>query len=100
MTDNGVSFRSYRYMKALRISRSGTSGPGPIPPRTNGKAERFVQTSLREWAYARTYHSSQERADDLLPFLHHYNYHRPHFGLHGLAPISRISVNNLSRHDS
>ena len=51
MTDNGSSFRSHRYAKALRRLRSSICAPGPHP-RTNGKAERFVQTSLREWAYA------------------------------------------------
>ncbi|MGH6823692.1 MAG: hypothetical protein ACREC4_09435, partial [Methylocella sp.] len=90
----------------------------PYTPKTNGKAERFVQTSLRErakltkgssrrslleWSaegYARPYKSSQERHQMLMPFLHHYNYHRPHFGLKGQAPISRLAVNNLLRHDS
>ena len=90
----------------------------PYTPRTNGKAERFVQTSLREWAkpaqgsgrrsrlewpaegYAKPYNHSSERAEALLPFLHNYNHHRPHFGINGRPPISRISVNNLSRHDN
>jgi transposase InsO family protein len=69
-------------------------------PRTNGKAERFVPTSLREWAYAKPSNHSSERAAALLPFLHNYNHHRPHFGINGRPPISRISVNNLSRRDS
>ena len=52
----------------------------PYTPRTNGKAERFVQTSLREWAYARAYNTSDERAAELPQWLHRYNWHRPHGG--------------------
>ena len=69
----------------------------PYTPRTNGKAERFVQTSLREWAYAKPYNHSSEWAAALLPFLHHYNFHRPHFGINGCPPFSRIPRNNLLR---
>lgn len=100
MTDNGVSFRSHRYAKALRMLKIKHKRTRPYTPRTNGKAERFVQTSLREWAYAKPYTHSEERAAALLPFLHNYNHHRPHFGLNGKTPISRIPVNNLLRHDS
>jgi transposase InsO family protein len=100
MTDNGVSFRSHRYAKALRMLKIKHKRTRPYMPRTNGKAERFVQTSLREWAYAKPYNHSSERAAALLPFLHHYNHHRPHFGINGCPPISRIPRNNLSRHDN
>jgi transposase InsO family protein len=100
MTDNGVSFRSRRYAKALRMLKIKHKRTRPSTPRTNGKAERFVQTSLREWAYAKPYNHSSERAAALLPFLHHYNHHRPHFGINGCPPISRIPRNNLSRHDT
>lgn len=100
MTDNGVSFRSYRYAQALRLLKIKHTRTRPYTPRTNGKAERFVQTSLREWAYAKAYNHSSERADEMLPFLHHYNYHRPHFGINGKTPISRLPVNNLLRHDN
>ena len=62
-------------------------------PRTNGKAERFIQTSLRSWAYARPYASSQQRLDALPAWLHFYNHHRPHASLGRLPPLSR--VNNL-----
>jgi transposase InsO family protein len=99
MTDNGVSFKSFRYAKALRLLKIKHKRTRPYTPKTNGKAERFVQTSLREWAYARPYAHSNERAEALAPFLHQYNYHRPHFGLKGKTPISRLSVNNLVRHD-
>ena len=100
MTDNGVSFRSKRYAKALRMLRIKHQRTKPYTPRTNGKAERFVQTSLREWAYATPYTHSDERRDALLPFIHNYNHHRPHFGINGKTPISRIASNNLSRHDN
>lgn len=53
----------------------------PYTPRTNGKAERLVQTSLREWAYARSYANSEQRAHALQGWLHHYNWHRPQAGL-------------------
>ena len=99
MTDNGVSFRSYRYAKTLRMLQIKHKRTRPYTPKTNGKAERFVQTSLREWAYVKPYNHSDERAKSLLPFLHHYNYHRPHMGINGKTPISRIPVNNLLRHD-
>jgi transposase InsO family protein len=55
MTDNGSSFRSHRYAKALQRLKIKHLRTRPYTPRTNGKAERFVQTSLREWAYARAY---------------------------------------------
>ena len=99
MTDNGVSFRSKRYAKALRMLDIKHKRTRPYTPRTNGKAERFVQTSLREWAYAKSYEHSDQRAAALAPFLHQYNHHRPHFGLNGKTPISRLKTNNLSRHD-
>lgn len=57
----------------------------PYTPRTNGKAERFMQTALREWAYARSYQNSTEREPELEPelesWLHDYNFHRPHASL-------------------
>jgi transposase len=100
MTDNGVSFRSKRYAKALRMLKIKHKRTKPYTPKTNGKAERFVQTSLREWAYATPYAHSDHRRDALEPFLEHYNTHRPHFGLNGKTPISRILSNNLLRHDT
>ena len=53
----------------------------PTPPKINGKAERFIQTALREWAYARAYHNSDQRSDELMHWLHRYNWHRPHGSL-------------------
>ena len=91
MTDNGVSFRSFRYAKALRLLRIKHLRTRPYTPRTNGKAERFVQTTLREWAYARAYNTSDERAAELPAWLHRYNWHRPHGSLKSKPPISRLT---------
>ncbi len=69
----------------------------PYTPRTNGKAERFIQTGLREWAYAVGSASSNERANELPRWLHEYNYHQNHSALQNKPPISRIGqvVNNV-----
>jgi len=65
----------------------------PYTPRINGKAERFIQTSLREWAYARSYQNSAERSKLLEYWLHDYNFHRPHVSLNLNAPASRAGLN-------
>ena len=96
LTDNGSCYRS-RYFRAAclqlgivhRITR-------PYTPRTNGKAERFIQTALREWAYVRHYLDSQERDRQLLPWLEHYNFRRPHGSLGYAPPISRAPVGTTS----
>ena len=62
-------------------------------PKTNGKAERFIQTALREWAYARTYQDSAEREVQLEYWLHDYNFHRPHSGIKLQTPASRAGLN-------
>ena len=79
--------------------RSNTSVPSPTRPKTNGKAERFIQTALREWAYARAYQTSDQRAVELPIWMHHYNWHRPHGGLKSNPPINRLglSEDNLLR---
>jgi transposase InsO family protein len=91
MTDNGSSFRSFQYAKALRRLRIKHLRTKPYTPKTNGKAERFVQTSLREWAYARAYNTSDERAAELPVWLHRYNWHRPHGSLKSKPPITRLA---------
>src|SRR5439155_714540 len=72
----------------------------PYTPRTNGKAERFIQTALREWAYGRAYDNSGLRAAELSTWLHQYNWHRPHASLDHAPPISRAGLdrNNLLSH--
>lgn len=99
MTDNGVSFRSHRYAKALRMLKIKHLRTKPYTPKTNGKAERFVQTSLREWAYARAYQHSDQRASELIHWLHAYNWHRPHGGIGYKSPVSRLGLpeDNLLR---
>jgi len=96
MTDNGSCYKKKfnRTCRALGIKHLYTR---PYTPRTNGKAERFIQTVLREWAYARSYASSEQRKQHLPVWTHQYNWHRPHASLAYKPPISRIrvSVNNL-----
>ena len=99
MTDNGSSFRSRRYAKALRRLKIKHLRTKPYTPKTNGKAERFVQTSLREWAYAHAYDTSEQRAAQLPSWLHRYNWHRPHGSIGSKPPISRLALteDNLMR---
>ena len=99
MTDNGSSFRSRRSAKALRRLKIKHLRTKPYTPKTNGKAERFVQTSLREWAYAHAYDTSEQRAAQLPSWLHRYNWHRPHGSIGSKPPISRLALteDNLLR---
>jgi transposase InsO family protein len=99
MTDNGSCYRSRAFRKAccdLGLRHIRTK---PYTPKTNGKAERFIQTALREWAYAQAYPSSERRADELPFWLHRYNWHRPHGSLKSKPPISRLALgkDNLLR---
>lgn len=98
MTDNGSAYRSKRFAQALRRAGVRHVRTRPYTPRTNGKAERFIQTSLREWAYARPYASSHERAQAVGPWTDTYNRDRPHAGIAGLSPWERL--NNLLGNDS
>ncbi|MDQ3116090.1 MAG: IS481 family transposase [Verrucomicrobiota bacterium] len=97
MSDNGSCYRSHLFRAATQRHRLHHLFTRPYTPRTNGKAERFIQTSLREWAYAAVYSHSAHRADHLQPWLHRYNWHRPHSALQHQPPISKInlSMNNL-----
>jgi len=97
LTDNGPAYRSLAFARACAELGLKHRFTRPYTPRTNGKAERFIQTALREWAYARAYDSSQHSNRDLLPWLHQYNWHRPHGGIGLAAPISRSGLdrNNL-----
>ena len=99
MTDNGPGYLSFAFRDAcakLNIRHLRTK---PYTPKTNGKAERFIQTCLREWAYAETYSTSAQRTTALEHWLHHYNWHRPHTALNSKPPISRLNLdgNNLLR---
>lgn len=96
MTDNGPCYQSRCFKRLCQRLGLKHIRTRPYTPRTNGKAERFIQTALREWAYARSYESSVQRAHHLPMWLHQYNWHRPHASLHYLPPISRVPfVNNL-----
>jgi transposase InsO family protein len=92
MTDNGSCYRSKAFAKACKRLRIKHIRTKPYTPQTNGKAERFIQTALREWAYATAFEHSDQRRDALSPWLHRYNWHRPHASLHKKAPISRLGL--------
>ena len=99
MTDNGACYRAGSFRRACKRLSLHHIYTRPYTPRTNGKAERFIQTALREWAYARAYDTSRQRADQLPIWLHRYNWHRPHGSISGKPPISRLALNqdNLLR---
>jgi len=95
MTDNGSAYRSRRFAKALRLLAIRHIFTRPYTPKTNGKAERFIQTLLREWAYGLSYPSSKARNADLPRWLDWFNRSRAHSALSGRTPFSQ--VNNLMR---
>ena len=111
-TDNGACYRSRAFNKACKALGLRHVYTRPYTPKTNGKAplgrllcnrlpatERFIQSSLREWAYGRAYQTSEQRKAELPYWLHHYNWHRPHAGIQRKPPISRsgLDLNNLMR---
>lgn len=99
MTDNGSCYRSRTFARACKKLGLKHIRTKPYTPKTNGKAERFIQTSLREWAYACAYTTSDERAAELPRWMHRYNWHRPHGSIGSKAPISKLGLtgNNLLR---
>jgi len=99
MTDNGSCYRSKVFRKACHDLGLRHIRTRPYTPKTNGKAERFIQTALREWAYAQAYPNSDRRAAELPIWLHRYNWHRPHSSLKSKPPISRLALaqDNLLR---
>jgi transposase InsO family protein len=99
MTDNGSAYLSHAFRDACCKHRIRHLRTKPYTPRTNGKAERFIQTCLREWAYAEAYSTSEQRTTALAYWLHHYNWHRPHTALKSKPPVSRLNLNgrNLLR---
>jgi len=101
LTDNGSSYRSWQFARACQQLAIKHRRTRPYSPQTNGKAERFIQTALREWAYARPYTHSDRRNEQLPIWLHQYNWHRPHGGIKAMTPISRLALstdNLLSLH--
>jgi transposase InsO family protein len=91
LTDNGAAYRSHRWREACRALGLRHLRTRPYTPRTNGKAERFIQTLLRQWAYRYAYPTSAHRTRALAGWLRWYNRRRPHASLGGLPPISRVS---------
>jgi transposase InsO family protein len=99
LTDNGACYKSKAFRAACLELGLKHSFTRPYRPRTNGKAERFIQTALREWAYAHRYETSDERAAHLPRWTHEYNWHRRHGSLGGKPPISVLELpeDNLMR---
>jgi transposase InsO family protein len=99
MTDNGPCYTSHAFRALCQELGLKHIRTKPYTPRTNGKAERFIQTALREWAYARAYQTSEQRKQHLPSWTHMYNWHRPHGSLNSKPPISRLGLNrdNLLR---
>ena len=90
LTDNGSAFRSRDFAQACRTLGIKHQFTRPYRPQTNGKAERFIQSALREWAYGWTYQTSAARTQALASWQHHYNWHRPHAGIGGRVPMARL----------
>jgi transposase InsO family protein len=93
LTDNGSCYRHWLFRKILWNQNVKHRFTRIYTPRTNGKAERFIQTALREWAYPRSYQHSLERHQQLDLWLHDYNFHRPHTSLNLNTPASRAGLN-------
>jgi transposase InsO family protein len=99
LTDNGSCYRSKAFRGLCTQLGLRQRFTRPYRPRTNGKAERFIQTLLREWAYAAAYENSMQRTAHLPRWLHYYNWHRPHGSLERRPPVSRLGLDqhNLLR---
>ena len=90
LTDNGAGYRSRVFTTACHNHGIRPSRTRPYRPRTNGKAERFIQTMLREWAYIRRYDTSDERNLELPHWIDYYNQRRPHGAFAHQPPITRL----------
>jgi transposase InsO family protein len=91
LTDNGMGYRSHAFRDLLAEHNIRHIRTKPYTPRTNGKAEAFIRILQREWAYGLIYPSSNHRARALPGWLRWYNIHRPHGGIGGHPPTSRVS---------
>ena len=96
LTDNGSSYRSKQFRQACLHMQIRHQRTKPYTPRTNGKEERFIQTALREWAYAKHWTDSMQRDHCLQPWTHYYNHQRPHGSLNYRPPISRSDTGTTS----
>lgn len=92
LTDNGKVFDSGLFVRLCEQHQIKRLHTRYYRPQTNGKAERFIQTALREWAYGRSYRHSRQRTARLPRWVHEYNWHRPHSSLGGQPPISRLQL--------
>ena len=90
LTDNGPSYRSKLFNKLLQRLKLRHLLTRPYHPQTNGKAERWIQTSLREYFYKRIFNSSDERKKGLPGFLEYYNDHRNHHGINLMTPREKL----------
>jgi transposase InsO family protein len=90
LTDNGAAYCSRAFAELLVERGISMRKTRPYRPQTNGKAEAFVKIVTNEWAYARAYQNAEERTERLGPFLRYYNLYRPHGGIGGQRPISRV----------
>ncbi len=100
MTDNGSAYKSKLFARALNDHGIAHKRTRPYTPKTNGKAERFIQSSIREWAYATPFSSSADRQAAMHPWLCDYNTRRPHSALGGKPPVSRLTRDNLLGSDT
>jgi transposase InsO family protein len=95
LTDNGSCYRSGAFRQAASALDVTLKKTRPYRPQTNGKVERFNCTLKLEWAWAQPYLNNTERTLALGAFLHRYNHHRPHLGIKGGTPMSRLNLNDL-----
>lgn len=100
MSDNGACYRSSMFAASLSKHQVRHVFTRPYTPKTNGKAERFIGTMVREWAYSRPYLNSNQRNRFLDCWLRFYNERRPHGSLGRSPPVSRVPEYNVVRNYS
>jgi transposase InsO family protein len=100
MTDNGSAYKSRLFAAACAQHGIAHKRTRPYTPKTNGKAERFIQSSIREWAYAQPFETSAQRQAAMHPWLHDYNTARPHSALGGKPPMFRLAKDNVLGSDT
>lgn len=98
MTDNGSAYSSKLFANAIQTAGVRHIRTRPYRPQTNGKAERFIQTSLREWAYAQPYLTSEHRKQAIGPWTDAYKLQRQHSAIGGKTPFQRLT--NLLGNDT
>jgi transposase InsO family protein len=96
LTDNGSAYRSHKFRDACADMQIKHRRTRPYTPRTNGKAERFIQTALRGWAHAELWPNSDRRDAQLQTWVDFYNHQRPHASLNNKPPVSRLGNETTS----